>query len=185
MSKAMLVGGIAAGIGLTAAGAYSGYQVIGSEPAYAEVVSSEAITETYYTERQECRDEVVERQAAVKDGNQITGTAIGAVIGGVIGNQVGGGNGKKLATVAGAVAGGYAGKKVQQQQQANNTVSSVEQRCQTLQDPQQRVTGYRVSYRIGDETGTVIMAEQPDDRIPVKDGELVLASASSEQYSEQ
>lgn len=179
MSKAMLVGGIAAGVALTAAGAYSGYQVIGSQPSYAEVVSSEAITETYYTERQECRDEVVERQAAVKDGNQITGTAIGAVIGGVIGNQVGGGNGKKLATVAGAVAGGYAGKKVQQQQQANNTVSSIEQRCQTLQDPQQRITGYRVSYRLGEETGTVIMAEPPGERIPVEDGELVLASAPS------
>ncbi len=105
---------------------------------------------------------MVGRQAAVTDGNQLTGTAIGAVIGGVIGNQVGGGHGKKLATVAGAVAGGYAGKKVQQQQQASSTVSSVEQRCQTLQDPQQRVTGYRVSYRIGEETGTVVMAEQPN-----------------------
>ena len=92
MNTNLLVGGIFGAVAVTAAGSYAGYNTIveSKKPQFAEVVDSKAITETYYTDRQECYDEVVQHQAEVKDGNQVTGTVIGAVLGAVIGKQVGG-----------------------------------------------------------------------------------------------
>jgi len=34
--------------------------------------------------------------------------------------------------------------------------------------------GFEVTYRLGDDTGSVHMNRHPGERIPVKDGELVL-----------
>ena len=176
MNTNLLIGGIFGAVTVTAAGSYAGYNsyVETKKPTFAEVVESKAVTETYYTNREECYDEVVQHQAEVKDQNKVAGTIIGAVIGGVIGKQVGGGNGKKLATVAGAAAGGYAGNKVQGNMQQNDVYTTTERRCNTVQDPQQRVTGYRVTYTLNGETGTVMIDHEPGNTIPVQDGQLVL-----------
>ena len=98
MNTNLLIGGIFGAVAVTAAGSYAGYNsyVENKTPSFAEVISSKPVTETYYTNREECYDEVVQHQAEVKDQNKVTGTIIGAVIGGVIGKQVGGGNGKNL-----------------------------------------------------------------------------------------
>ncbi len=147
-----------------------------SDPVFAEVTSVEPIKETYYTEREVCRDEMVQAQAPVQDEQKVAGTAIGAIIGGVLGNQVGGGSGKKLATVAGAVAGAYAGRKVQEDMQQQSVESRVETYCDNVKEPLQRITGYQVSYRIGEETGSLVMASKPGDTLPVKDGKIVTES---------
>lgn len=186
MDKSMLTG-IGIGVVVAAAGgAIAGYGVMGKkEPAYADVLAVEEVTQTVQVPREICEDVPVTRQKPVKDENRIVGTVAGAVIGGVLGNQVGGGSGKKIATVAGAAAGGYAGNKVQQNMQAKNTYTEYETRCRTVSDAQEKLVGYDVSYRLGDETGTVRMDHRPGERIPVEDGRLVLTKQTAPEHQPQ
>lgn len=172
MNKSMLTGTVL-GVVIATAGGAAGYKLM-TQPQYAEVLAVTPIKQTIRTPRQECRDETVTHTKPVKDENRIAGTAIGAVVGGVLGNQVGGGSGKKIATVAGAAAGGYAGNKTQQHMQENDTYTTVEQRCRTVTDSHEKVTGYEVRYRYKDKEDTVTMDREPGNKIPVKDGQLVL-----------
>lgn len=175
MDKSMLTG-IGIGVVVAVAGvSIAGYNAISkTDPSYADVLAVTEVTKTVQVPREVCEDVPVTRQTPPKDENRIVGTVTGAVIGGVLGNQVGGGSGKKIATVAGAAAGGYAGNQVQQNMQANDTHTEYERRCNTVTDPQVKSLGYDVSYKLGDETGTVRMDHKPGARIPVKDGQLVL-----------
>ena len=79
-----------------------------------------------------CTDQTVTERRPQSDNHQVAGTVIGAIAGGVIGNQFGRGNGRKLTTVAGAVGGGIAGKKIQESNQANDTVTRVVKRCHNV-----------------------------------------------------
>jgi uncharacterized protein YcfJ len=169
-----LLTGIAVGVAIaTAGGAVAGYKMM-DKPQYAEVVDVKPIKDTIRTPRQECHDEVVTHKRAVKDENRIAGTAIGAVVGGLLGNQIGGGSGKKVATVAGAAAGGYAGNKTQEHMQNSDTYTTTEQRCKTVTDTQEKISGYEVRYRLEGKEGSVRMDHEPGDTIPVRDGQLVL-----------
>ena len=76
--------------------------------------------------------------------------------------------------MAGAAAGGYAGNRVQKNMQERNTVTTTEQRCETVYDSHQERIGFDVRYRLGDEEGKVRMDRDPGERIPVRDGKLVL-----------
>lgn len=172
MSKQMITGAVLGAVIATAGGA-AGYKYVNRDQ-YADVLDVKPIMQTIKTPREECHDEQVTHTRPVKDENRIAGTAIGAVIGGVLGNQVGGGNGKKLATVAGAAAGGYAGNKTQQHMQQNDTYTTVEQRCRTVMDKSEKVSGYEVRYRYKDKEDTIQMDHEPGNKIPVKNGELVL-----------
>lgn len=176
MNRSM-VAGIAIGVIVASAGgAIAGYSILNEEePTHAEVVDVREVRETVETPREVCQPVQVTRQKPVQDQHQVLGTVAGAVIGGVIGNQVGGGSGKKAATVAGAAAGGYAGNKTQERMQANNTYQTTETRCETVMDEKQVLKGYQVSYRIGDDEGSVFMDHDPGERIPLRDGELVLS----------
>lgn len=180
MNKSMLIGTVL-GVGIaTAGGAISGYQLL-KEPAYVDVVRTVPVTKTVKVPREECRDVAVTRQRAVQDENRIAGKAIGAIVGGVLGNQVGGGSGKKVATVAGALAGGYAGDRIQDNMQRNDTYQSVEQRCKTVYDRKEEITGYDVTYRLKDQDSVVRMSFDPGTRIPLKDGQLVLTPPTVQQ----
>ncbi|MGJ8686544.1 MAG: glycine zipper 2TM domain-containing protein [Spongiibacteraceae bacterium] len=173
MAIPLIIGAVIGVAALTGVGGYAGYNYIeDQQPKFAEVTAVEPITEIYFTEREECYDETVEKPVQATDTRQIAGAVIGAVLGGVLGKQVGGGNGKKVAAVAGAAAGAYAGTQVQKSMQQKNTTTGVEQRCQTMQDPHERVTGYEVSYTIAGEPGQVVMADKPGETIPLKDGKL-------------
>ena len=174
MNKSMLVGAVLGAVGVTAGGAVATYSLI-SGPEYAEVLAVKPVNETIKTPRQVCEDVTVTRQKPVKDQHQIAGTAIGAVVGGLLGNQVGGGTGKKIATVAGAVGGGYAGNKVQENMQAGDTYTTTETRCDTVTDVSKKLVGYDVKYLLDGKEGQVRMASDPGNRIPVKDGQLVLS----------
>ena len=61
-------------------------------------------------------------------------------------------------------------------QAQNNTYTTTERRCDTHYDEKEKVVGYQVEYRIGDRTGSVRMDRHPGERIPLQDGELVLAA---------
>ena len=177
MNRSMVIGTIL-GVGIaTAGGAIGSYQLL-KEPNYAEVISSTPITKQTKIPHEECRDETVVHQKPVQDQNRIAGKVIGAVVGGALGNQVGGGSGKKVATVAGAVAGGYAGDKVQANMQKGDTYTTVEQRCKTVYETREDITGYDVVYRLNDKESSVKMSYDPGSHIPVEDGKLALTQKS-------
>ena len=171
--------GVAIGVAVAVAGAAAaGYGIAGRPQRYAEVLDVKVVERTVHTPREECADLSVEKQRPVKDEHQIAGSAIGALLGGVLGHQVGGGSGRTLATVAGAAAGGYAGNRVQKNLQDKDTVQTTEQRCHTVEDVSKEVVGYDVRYRLGDSVDVVRMKERPGDRIPVRDGQLLIGAGA-------
>ncbi|MDB6062148.1 MAG: hypothetical protein JWM78_2251 [Verrucomicrobiaceae bacterium] len=173
MNKSMLTGTVLGVVLATTGGAIAGYKLMDHQQ-YADVLSVKPVKETIRIPRQECHDEQITHTKPVKDENRVAGTALGAVLGGVLGHQVGGGRGKTLATVAGAAAGGYAGNKTQQNMQEGDTYTTTENRCRTVNDTQEKVSGYDVQYRYKDKEDNVRMDHEPGSRIPVKDGQLVL-----------
>jgi uncharacterized protein YcfJ len=139
-------------------------------PQVAHVTHVEPIVTTWQAPRQVCEAVTVQRQAPVRDERRVAGTLLGAAIGGVVGHQFGGGSGKDAATVAGAIAGGYAGNRVQAGRQQANTYTTTEQQCHTVMEPQSRTDGYQVTYRLGNDTGTLRMDQRPGDTLPVRNG---------------
>ena len=173
MNKSLVTGLVVGAVVATTGAAVAGYKIL-REPQFAQVVAVLPVTKNVRTPRQECHDEQVTQQAPTRDTHQIAGSVVGAVLGGVVGHQIGGGNGKKLATVAGAAAGGYAGNRVQKGMQERNTVTMTQQRCETVYDSHKEPIGFDVKYRLGDKEGQVRMDRDPGERIPVRDGQLVL-----------
>lgn len=180
MNKSMLLGAGLGALAVTAGGSVATFGMPDFGPKHADVLHVEPVEKVVKVPREACENVVVTRRRAVQDQHQIAGTVIGALAGGLLGNQVGGGDGKKLATVAGAAAGGYAGKKVQENMQANNTYATTETRCKMVNDSRTQVVGYDVEYRLGDQIGRVRMDEAPGERIPVRNGQLVLTSADAD-----
>ena len=146
MNKSMLAG---IGIGVAAAlgvAAVASLNVFERGPQYAQVVSATPIKESVKTPRQECRNVTVTHRKPVQDENRIAGSVLGAVAGGVIGHQFGGGRGKDIATVAGA-----------------------------LYDKSEKMLGYDVTYKIGDQQGKIRMDKDPGAQIPLdNNGQLIL-----------
>ena len=174
MDKSMIKGIVVGGVAVTALAAGGiGYQAM-TKPVFAEVVATREATETVKTPREECEDVVVQHQAPVKDEHRITGTVVGAVAGGLLGSTIGGGKGKTLATVAGAAGGGYAGNRVQKNMQEKDVTTTTERKCKTVYDSSVKHLGYDVTYRLDGKQNVVRMGFDPGQRIPVKDGKLVL-----------
>lgn len=175
MNKSMLAG---VGIGVAAAlsvAAVASLDVFSTGPRYAQVLSATPIHESVKTPRQQCRNVTVTHRRPVQDENRITGSVLGAVAGGVLGHQIGNGRGKDVATVVGVLGGGYAGNQVQGAMQNNDTYTSTQQRCSTVYDKSQKLLGYDVTYKIGDQQGRVRMDKDPGTQIPVdRNGQLVL-----------
>jgi len=175
MNKSMLAGigiGVAAALGVAAV---AGLDVFNRGPQYAQVVSATPIKETVKTPRKECRNVTVTHRRPVQDENRLTGSVLGAVAGGVIGHQFGGGRGKDVATVVGALGGGYAGNQVQGAMQERDTYTSTQRRCKTVYDKSEKMLGYDVTYKIGDQHGKIRMENDPGTQIPLdSNGQLVL-----------
>jgi uncharacterized protein YcfJ len=178
MNKSMVVGTVLGASLAIAAGGIAGYQMLGGDE-FAEVVGVTPLVERVETPREECHDQAVTRQKPIKDQHRVTGTVIGAVAGGIIGNELGGGGDNTGAKLAGAAVGGFAGNKVQQNMQQNATYTTTERVCNTVVDVSERTVGYDVTYRLGDDSGTVRMDHDPGTRIPVRDGQLVLTEAQT------
>jgi uncharacterized protein YcfJ len=178
MDKSLLTGLMIGAAVAAGAGAVAGLKLLNKGPDYAEVVKVTPLTKSIRTPRQECHDEQVTRQAPVKDEHQVVGTLAGAVIGGVIGHQIGGGSGRDIATVAGAAGGGYAGNRVQKNLQDRDTVTTTEQKCQTVYDSSEKIIGYHVRYRLSGKEASVQMDHDPGRRIPLRDGKLDLTAAA-------
>ena len=144
---------------------------------YAKVISVDPVRSTANNPKQVCHDETVTQTAPPKDEHRIAGTAIGAVVGGLLGNQVGGGKGKTLATVAGAVGGGYAGNRIEASRQHAQVTSSVERKCETVNNSSTKIVGYDVRYDYNGVTRTVRMDHDPGDRVQVQEGVTAVSDA--------
>ena len=177
MNNSMLAGigiGVAAALGVAAV---AGLNVLDRGPQYAQVVSSTPIKESIKTPRKECRNVTVTHRRPVQDENRIAGSVLGAVAGGVIGHQFGGGRGRDVATVVGALGGGYAGNQIQGSMQEGDTYTTTQQRCKTVYDKSEKMLGYDVTYKIGDQQGKIRMDRDPGAQIPLdSNGQLILTN---------
>jgi uncharacterized protein YcfJ len=179
MNKSLLTGLVIGAAAAAGAGAVAGLKMMNRGPNYAEVLKVTPVTKTVHSPRQECHDEQVTQKAPVKAEHQVIGSIAGAVIGGVIGHQIGGGSGRDIATVAGAAGGGYAGNRIQKNLQDRDTTTTTEQKCATVYDSSEKITGYQVRYRLGGKEASVRMDHDPGPRIPVHDGRLDLTAPAS------
>lgn len=148
-------------------------------PQFAQVIDVDPVTRTTSTPKQQCHDEQVVHRKEVKDEHRVTGTVIGGALGGVLGNRIGKGSGRDVATVAGAIAGGYAGNRIQKNMQEGDTYTTTERRCTTVNTASKKTIGYDVTYRWNGDVNTVRMNSRPGDRLPVKNGEVLLVNAKN------
>jgi uncharacterized protein YcfJ len=139
----------------------------------APVVASTPIYEHVNTPKQECWNETVTYQGSPASGGSPLGAIVGGIAGGVIGHQIGSGRGNAVATGVGAVAGAVIGDKVD----PNGGVFSgnanagpreqVVQRCRTVDNWQEVVRGYNVTYRYSGRDVTIRMPYDPGENVRV------------------
>lgn len=112
------------------------------------------------------------------------GTVIGAIIGGVVGHQFGNSSGgRDVGTGVGVVAGGLLGNQIENSQRTNPAPdygqsgparvdyvpeTRTVQRCQTVYDNRDEVTGYNVAYRYQGRDYTTRMAYDPGPTMRVQ-----------------
>jgi uncharacterized protein YcfJ len=117
-------------------------------------------------ERRECWTEEVYGSRSRNSG---AGMIVGGIIGGVIGNQIGRGDGRKVATVAGTVIGAAVGADADRQARSE-PYSNTEHHCRVTTDyiQEERLRGYRVTYRYQGQTFTTEMDHDPGKFVPVR-----------------
>jgi len=116
----------------------------------------------------ECWTDEVEYEG--RRSNPNGGMVAGGIIGGVLGNQIGKGHRDRgVATVAGTIIGGVIGRDVASKQQAEPYVSQ-ERTCRTTNKyyEEERLAGYRVTYRYRGRTFTREMAQEPGKFVRVR-----------------
>lgn len=140
---------------------------------YASVVASDPIYETvaYEVPVEQCRDEpgAYHRER----GRSATGPILGAIIGGALGNAVGHKKrNKQVGTAVGALLGGSIGADVARRHRSRHDEVRYRTRqvCSVVHErhEEQRLTGYRVTYRYGGETYTTEMDHDPGDSLRVR-----------------
>ncbi len=178
VNKSLTVGLVLGALAAVSVGAVAGYRMLAAASG-AQVVSAKALTKTVKKPRQECHDEQVTHQKAVKDEHRLVGTGVGAVVGGLLGSRIGGGNTRIVTGLAGAAAGGYAGNKLQQKVQEANTYTTTEQRCVTAYDTEVQPAGYEVVYELDGKRHKVHMDHDPGREIPVRDGQIVINESTT------
>ena len=85
--------------------------------------------------------------------------------------EVGKGTGRDVATGLGVVLGAFAGDRVasnNNRPEQYETVPRQVQQCQTVQELQQRQTGFRVAYGCRGQTYSTVMRENPGPNLQVR-----------------
>lgn len=140
---------------------------------YAKVVASDPIYETvsYTVPVEQCRDETVGYREP--QGRSATAPIVGAIVGGAIGNAVGHKKrNKQVGAVVGAVLGGSIGADIARRHRGYGDPVGYRTRqvCSVYHEEhhEERLTGYRVTYRYGGETYTTHMDHDPGARLRVR-----------------
>ena len=120
------------------------------------------------TPHQECWSEEVEHVRRCDDDGAYT--VAGGILGGVLGHQIGAGSGRHVATVAGSVLGAVLGHDLARSQAYDQTYTTVERRCQTVNDyrEQERIVAYRVTYEYHGHTYTRDLERHPGRYLRVR-----------------
>ncbi len=139
----------------------------------ARVRSVQPQYETVTVPRQHCTSQWINETHRVetRDGHGYGGALVGGVAGAVLGNQVGKGHGREAATALGAVVGAFAGDRVARGGHRGERYEQVPrevQTCQTVNELQQRLTGYQVQYDYRGQSFTALMPRDPGPRIQVR-----------------
>ena len=139
----------------------------------ARVRNVEPQYENFSVPREQCSSQWVNEEQRVDNGSgrNYAGVAIGGIAGGVLGNQVGHGSGRAAATALGAVVGALVGDRVA----ANNTrppqyqvVPREVTTCNTVNDVQSRIAGYRVAYDYRGQVYNTVMPRDPGQYVKVR-----------------
>jgi uncharacterized protein YcfJ len=145
MKESTLTGVLAGAAVVTAGLAFASFRILEGDGQFAEVLAVQPVVESVQRPRQECPEELI------VDGHPRAGApaAVSTAL--------------ALATPLAKATSG-----------AEDTALDPATNCRTVYDSILETVGYDVVYRLGDRQGTVRMDHDPGDRIPVKDGELVL-----------
>jgi uncharacterized protein YcfJ len=170
MTATAVIGALAAGTATASGRGHSDY-------VYARVVHVEPMVRYVTVERprEECWDEV----RYVPDGGRarVAGPTIaGGIIGGAIGRQFGDGRGRDALTVLGTLAGAaVAGERAARNQaysaqRTRATTATTVRRCEvtTRRYTEERIEGYRVTYKYRGRHYSLRTAEPPGDRIRLR-----------------
>jgi uncharacterized protein YcfJ len=142
----------------------------------ARVHSAEPQYETINVPRNECSSHWInERTSRNASERQYGGAIVGGLAGGVIGHQLGGGSGKDAATALGVVLGAITGDRLENRDlggQYDNgqyeTAQREVKRCRTVNDPQTRITGYRVAYEYRGQHFTTFTRNNPGNSLRLR-----------------
>ena len=143
---------------------YDRARVVAVEPLY-ETVTYEVPRQQCHVQRVQYRDDVGHRSR--------TAPIVGAIIGGAVGNAVGHSKtNKKVGTVVGAILGGTIGADISRRNRrhASHVSYGDEEVCHVVNDirAEERLLGYRVTYRYAGETYTTRMDRDPGRDVRVR-----------------
>ncbi len=110
----------------------------------ARVTSVTPITETVNHPTRNCWTET--EQVAQAPRHDPGGAILGTIAGGIIGSQIGKGNGRVAAAAVGAGIGAVTGDRLANRDAEATTTTVPVRRCETVDNLQTRVAGYRVTY---------------------------------------
>jgi uncharacterized protein YcfJ len=130
---------------------------------WARVIEATPMYQRIDQPRQECWNETQVEQRS----DAPVGAIVGGIAGGVIGHQFGGGRGRDAATVGGAVAGALVGNEVDRDR-GGEVVTRDVQRCRTVNDSSQVISGYNVRYEYDGHEFRTRTTSDPGDRIQVR-----------------
>ncbi len=140
---------------------------------YARVVDVQPVYRTVRIPRdeRECWDERVAYRDGHGGSDSYTPVIVGGIIGGVVGSHIGKGRGRDAATVAGTLLGASIGRDVARSSGGYEDVHyTTETRCRVrkVYDEEERLDGYRVTYRYRGRTFVTRMPYEPGRRIRVR-----------------
>ena len=136
----------------------------------ARVRSVQPQYESVAVPRQECTNQWVNETRRIEGPHSYGGAVVGGVAGAVLGNQLGNGHGREAATALGAVLGAFTGDRLANRDQADRyeQVPRQVQTCQTVNDVQQHLTGYQVTYEYRGQQFTALLPENPGPNLQVR-----------------
>ncbi len=141
---------------------------------YAQVISAQPLVNyvTVKTPVRECWEETQHYSVDNRRRGSGPATLLGAVIGGVVGHQIGSGRGNDAATVAGTLIGAAIGNDASRKNAGygREDHSRPVERCKTTyrQTREERIDGYRVTYRYHGQKYVTEMPYDPGKKIRVR-----------------
>ncbi len=163
--------------GMLAAGSAAADPKHATRYVHAKVVDVEPIVRLVTVERprRECWHETVyESERGPRPGDKAGVTIAGAIVGGAVGRQFGSGSGRDAMTLIGSMAGAaVANQRAERRAEARRGARARPvrvERCEVVRQrvTEERVDGYRVTYRHRGRRHTIRMAEPPPDRIRLR-----------------